>query len=324
MTEHSSRSRLEQCQGRWRQVGEVWACACGALQPRECKVEPTIAQSEIAPMSDTKDVEPPAAQYKGHPRDDKRDYADILASASDWLRRFAKGWPHFRNPEEHDEILRLANAVDVVRYGLIEHDTLGCHVAKTGIYAELSDWPNLHGEVDALTPSHVAPHEPTWQMKEAGGEVLVGYPESVSGCGITPMQVAEAVYKRMIEAAPVTPSSTAAISDEMVEAVNALPGWSGFTKDDLRQLVAAIGSVTSSASGQDSELVERIRQFDSAIQRIGSHVGAVCGGVDTGPRGGHTAEAIIEAIDTKVKAAYEKGLTDSDPLHSTESRVRDE
>ena len=49
------------------------------------------------------------------------------------------------------------------------------------------------------------------------------------------------------------PSSTATITDEMVEAVNALPGWSGFTRDDLRQLVAALGSVLPSASSNRSD-----------------------------------------------------------------------
>lgn len=44
-------------------------------------------------------------------------------------------------------------------------------------------------------------------------------------------------------------------------------------------------------------LVERIHQFDAAIRRIAHHVGAVCGGVDTGPLGGHTADEIIRCID---------------------------
>lgn len=54
-------------------------------------------------------------------------------------------------------------------------------------------------------------------------------------------------------------------------------------------------------------LEERIHQFDAAIRRIAAHVGAVCGGVDTGPGGGHTAEAIIEAIDRKVAEAAVQG-----------------
>ena len=50
------------------------------------------------------------------------------------------------------------------------------------------------------------------------------------------------------------------------------------------------------------DLEARIHQFDAAICRVAHHVGAVCGGVDTGPNGGHTAEEIIRCIDKKIEA----------------------
>ena len=60
-----------------------------------------------------------------------------------------------------------------------------------------------------------------------------------------------------------------------------------------------------------SALVERVGQFDAAIRRIAEHVGACCGGVDTGPNGGHTAEAIIEAIDRKLATSTRVSATTS-------------
>lgn len=65
-----------------------------------------------------------------------------------------------------------------------------------------------------------------------------------------------------------------------------------------------------SSSSRIEALLERVSQFDSAIQRIGAHVGACCGGVDTGHEidqntgepygpGGHTAVEIIRKIDER-------------------------
>lgn len=53
---------------------------------------------------------------------------------------------------------------------------------------------------------------------------------------------------------------------------------------------ARIGAAAE--NGDTAELRERIFQFEAEIQRIAHHVGAVCGGVDTG----HTAEEIIRCI----------------------------
>ena len=62
----------------------------------------------------------------------------------------------------------------------------------------------------------------------------------------------------------------------------------------LRETEAAL----IEARAQRDRLQERVSQFDSAIQRIATSVGAVCGGVDTegdGP-GGHTAAEIVRKI----------------------------
>ena len=83
-------------------------------------------------------------------------------------------------------------------------------------------------------------------------------------------------------------------------------------KEFFHQIAARVDTFVGNPISIEPEsvLVERVHQFDSAIQRIASHVGAVCGGVDTGPRGGHTAEEIIRCIDAKVKAAYKDGIAD--------------
>jgi hypothetical protein len=73
---------------------------------------------------------------------------------------------------------------------------------------------------------------------------------------------------------------------------------------------------TVSETGDRHPLAVRVSQFDAAIQRIGNHVGACCGGVDTekeidqdtghpyGP-GGHTAKAIIAAIDAHANEMWQ-------------------
>lgn len=72
------------------------------------------------------------------------------------------------------------------------------------------------------------------------------------------------------------------------------PQRKGFTKADLARAGALIGG--SNDQQTIANLRERVAQFDAAIQKIGRHVGAVCGGVDTG----HTADEIIRCIDSRL------------------------
>lgn len=69
---------------------------------------------------------------------------------------------------------------------------------------------------------------------------------------------------------------------------------------------------------QVAHMAERLRQFESAIQRIAAHVHACCGGVDTGREidpltgqpygpGGHTAHEICKRIDELLADARKRG-----------------
>lgn len=113
----------------------------------------------------------------------------------------------------------------------------------------------------------------------------------------------------------------------------------GPPQDAINRAHRILDALTSSAT-VSGEAVDRIHQFDAAIRRIAAHVGAVCGGVDTGPRGGHTAEEIIRCIDAKVEWAAQnaeerghdhgfdighvEGLTAEPPLRPTVERIKDD
>jgi archaellum component FlaC len=59
-------------------------------------------------------------------------------------------------------------------------------------------------------------------------------------------------------------------------------------------------SVIDGLKQENAALLERLQQCDRAIQRIASHVGAVCGGVDVmdaNGLGSHTSEEIIRKIE---------------------------
>ena len=143
--------------------------------------------------------------------------------------------------------------------------------------------------VAALRPRDVVvPIVPTEEMITAGADAA--FVEHNDNCG-TWKEISRVCYRAMVDDRPglvISPVTDAQI-----------------TIEDEHGEEYVLKSFAS-------ELEQRVHQFDAAIRRIAHHVGAVCGGVDTGPNGGHTAEEIIRCIDKKIVECT-KGLAPQPP-----------
>lgn len=71
----------------------------------------------------------------------------------------------------------------------------------------------------------------------------------------------------------------------------------------IRTRIETLESVDRSVEEETQQVISLIFGFDTAIRRIASELQVACYGVD-GPRGGHTADAIVESIK-KLKAKCE-------------------